>query len=331
MALSLADIRARLQAQQTRSENGPKMDSGIYPHWNIQIGQTAKLRFLPDADTNNPYFWIDREIIKLPFTGIKGQTVQRPFEVHVPCMEMWKETCPVLTEVRPWYKDESLKETANKYWKKRSYLFQGFVRENPLAEDSSPENPIRRFIISSQIYNIIKASLLDPELEELPVHYERGLDFTVVKTAKSGTDYADYNTSKWARKESPLTSTELAALEQFGLFNLADFLPKKPGSAELRAISELFQASVNGEDYDPARWSQYFKPVGVQLEENSSAPAARPHAVPAAVTPATVPHVDEDEVSEPTAPIQSPVTATKPSAQKAEDILAAIRNRQKTA
>ena len=331
MALSLADIRARLQAQQTRSESGGKMDSAIYPHWNIPMGTTAKLRLLPDADTNNPYFWIEREIIKLPFTSIKGQQVQRPFEVQVPCMEMWKATCPVLTEVRPWYKDESLKETANKYWKKRSYLFQGFVRENPLADDSNPENPIRRFIISSQIYNIIKSSLLDPELEELPTHYERGLDFTVVKTTKSGTDYADYNTSKWSRKETALNSAELAALEQYGLFNLADFLPKRPGPAELKAIEELFHASVNGDEYDPDRWAQYFKPTGVQLDE--SAGSARPHTpvsttlAPAAVVPRSVAVHDEDEdVAEPTAPIKP---AVKAEGQKAEDILAMIRNRQK--
>ena len=42
---------------------------------------------------------------------------------------MFGENCPVLAEVRPWYKDETLKEMANKYWKKRSYIFQGFVRQ----------------------------------------------------------------------------------------------------------------------------------------------------------------------------------------------------------
>ena len=329
MALSLADIRARLQAQQTRSESGGKMDSAIYPHWNIPMGTTAKLRFLPDADTNTPYFWIEREIIKLPFTSIRGQQVQRPFEVHIPCMEMWKATCPVLTEVRPWYKDESLKETANKYWKKRSYLFQGFVRENPLPDDSNPENPIRRFIISSQIYNIIKSSLLDPELEELPTNYERGLDFTVVKTTKSGTDYADYNTSKWSRKETALTSAELAALEQYGLFNMADFLPKRPGAAELKTIEEMFHASVNGDEYDPDRWAAHFKPTGVQLDE--SAGSARPHTpvpAPSASSPVVSAAVDHDveEESASTAPIQAPA---KPNAQRAEDILSMIRNRQK--
>ena len=146
----------------------------------------------------------------------RSQTV-----VQVPCVEMYGDSCPILAEVRPWYKDESLKEMANKYWKKRSYLFQGFVRQNPLGDDKVPANPIRRFIISPQIFTIIKSSLMDPEMEELPTDYMRGLDFNIKKTSKGG--YADYSTSNWARKESPLTEAERAALESHGLFNLADF------------------------------------------------------------------------------------------------------------
>ena len=92
---------------------------------------------------------------------------------------------------------------ANKYWKKRSYLFQGFVRQNPIGDDKVPSNPIRRFVISPQIFAIIKASIMDPEMEEIPTHYTRGLDFNVKKTSKGG--YADYSTSNWARKETALT------------------------------------------------------------------------------------------------------------------------------
>jgi len=67
---------------------------------------------------------------------------------------------------------------------------------------------------------------MDPELEELPTDLLRGLDFRITKTSKGG--YADYNTSKWSRKESALTEAEQAALAAHGLFTLSDFLPKKP-------------------------------------------------------------------------------------------------------
>jgi hypothetical protein len=332
---TLAEIRARLQASESRASNasGSGGDNAIYPHWNIAEGTSAKVRFLPDADTKNTFFWIERAMIKLPFAGIKGQADSKPVQVQVPCVEMWGEACPVLAEVRTWFKDPKLEDMGRKYWKKKSYLFQGFVHENPIGDDKTPENPIRRFIISPQIFNLIKAALMDPELENLPTDYQAGLDFTVTKTSKGG--YSDYNTSKWARKETALTTAEAEAIEKFGLYNLADFLPKKPGEVELKVIKEMFEASVDGEPYDPERWGQYYKPAGFQSDKPSSA------AAPAVSAPAKAPApVDEDDIpferaapaaatkdaepAEASAPVQA-----KPSSQRAEDILAMIRNRNK--
>jgi hypothetical protein len=245
---------------------------------------------------------------------------------------MWGEACPILAEVRTWFKDQSLEEMGRKYWKKRSYLFQGFVRENPLKDDNTPANPIRRFIISPQIFNLVKAALLDPELENLPTDYQGGLDFTVTKTSKGG--YADYSTSKWSRKESALTADEAAAIEQYGLFNLADFLPKKPNDVELKVIKEMFEASVDGQAYDSDRWSNYYKPRGMGAANTDAAPAATPAV--------SAPAVADEEFDTPAAPVASPApvvaeaaptapVATPPAGgtQRAEDILAMIRNRQK--
>jgi hypothetical protein len=330
MATSLAEIRAKLQAQETRSQGGQSQgDNAIYAHWNIPEGSSAKIRFLPDANTSNSFFWVERLMIKLPFAGIKGQADSKPVVVQVPCVEMYGDACPILAEVRTWFKDPGLEEMGRKYWKKKSYLFQGFVKENPLSDDKTPENPIRRFVISPQIFNLIKAALMDPELESMPTDYTAGLDFTVTKTSKGG--YADYSTSKWSRKETAITAQEQAAIDTHGLFSLADFLPKKPGDVELKVIKEMFEASVDGQAYDPDRWSQYFKPSGFQSKggddttsSNAVAqPAAAVKAAPAPVEAAPF-DVDEDDAPVATAPV-----AAKPSSQKAEDILAMIRNRAK--
>jgi hypothetical protein len=218
-----------------------------------------------------------------------------------------------------------------KYWKKRSYIFQGFVVEDGLKEDGHPENPIRRFIIGPQIFQLIKSALVDPELEELPTDFARGVDFKLVKTSKGG--YADYSTSKWSRRERPLTDAETQAVTTHGLFNLSDFLPKKPGDVELKVIKEMFEASVDGQAYDPDRWSQYFKPSGFTAkggDDNTvSTPTAKtaPAAAPAPVASAPFDEDGEDDAPVATAPVQA--AAAKPSSQKAEDILAMIRNRSK--
>jgi len=323
---SLAEIRAKLQEAQNRTSGTSTGggDNAIYPHWNMTEGKEAVVRFLPDGNTDNTFFWVERAMIKLPFAGIKGESDNRNVIVQVPCVEMYNDgtACPILSEVRPWFKDKSLEDMGRKYWKKRSYIFQGFVSDDPLNEESKPENPIRRFIIGPQIFQIIKGALMDPELEELPTDYMKGVDFRIKKTSKGG--YADYSTSQWSRRERALTDEEKAAIDSHGLFNLNDFLPKKPTDVELQVMKEMFEASVDGEAYDMDKWGQYFKPAGMGQatgdpnKSKTSAPA-QPAAAPAqpAAEPTPAPAAEA-----------APASEVGDSANRAQDILAMIRNRQ---
>jgi hypothetical protein len=293
----------------------------------MQEGKEAVVRFLPDGNANNTFFWVERAMIKLPFAGIKGETDSRQVQVQVPCVEMYNDgsVCPILSEVRGWFKDKNLEEMGRKYWKKRSYIFQGFVVEDPLGEKETPENPIRRFIIGPQIYQIIRSALMDPELEESPTDTLRGLDFRIAKTSKGG--FADYSTSKWSRRERAMSDTEQAALTTNGLYNLSDFLPKKPTDVELKVIKEMFEASVDGEPYDPDRWSQYFRPAG--LSQQTGDPN-RPAAVAAvAIAPAASDDFDSEPAAAPATQAAPAAAASADGASKAQDILAMIRNRQK--
>jgi hypothetical protein len=206
-------------------------------------------------------------MIKLPFEGIKGEDEVKPVTISVPCMEMYGEQCPILTEIRPWFSTE-LDEMARRYWKKRSYLFQGFVQKDGLGEKETPENPIRRFVLAPQLFKLVKAALLDPEMEDIPTDYDNGVDFRVIKN-KTG-KYAEYTTSAWARRESALTQEQLQAIEEYGLFNLSDFLPQKPDEEALEAIVAMFEASVNGQMYDPAKWSKFYKPYGYNAENTTT-------------------------------------------------------------
>jgi hypothetical protein len=326
---TLAEIRAKLKASENKGSDNNRTggDNSIYAFWNLKEGDESVMRFLPDGNANNTFFWVERAMIKLPFAGIKGETDNKPVIVQVPCVEMYGDTCPILTEVRAWFKDKSLEEMGRKYWKKRSYIFQGFVTEDGLTEKEHPENPIRRFIIGPQIFKLIQSALMDPELEDLPTDYVHGLDFRMKKGSKGG--YADYSTSSWSRRERPLSDQEHAAVQQHGLFNLTDFLPKKPTDVELKVMKEMFEASVDGEPYDMERWGQYFKPAG--MGQNTGDPAT-PRAVsaPAATQTYSAP-AQAVEAPVTTAPAAATETATSAPAgdSRAQDILAMIRNRQK--
>ena len=275
-------------------------------------------------------------MIRLPFAGIKGQSEAKPTTVQVPCMEMWGEPCPVLSEIRPWFKDPSLEDMGRKYWKKRSYIFQGFVVNSPLEEDSTPENPVRRFVINPSIFNIIRSALMNPDMEDLPTDIDKGRDFKLTKTQKGG--YADYSTSTWSFKERSVSDSERSAIDTNGLHNLADYLPKKPSAEEVKIIAEMFKASVDGELYDESRFGQYYRPAGMASSPSSNASAtttatATPTPAPQAEVKVETPVV-EAKVEAPAAqPEVATATATASatddkSKASADDILAMIRARQ---
>ena len=343
MANALDAIRAKLEAMDNKQSgnNTTQRDNAIFPHWNIEENDSCSIRFLPDSDPDNVFFWVERQMIKLPFPGVKGGDQNKSVIVQVPCGEMYGDNCPVLTEVRPWFKDPTLEDMGRKYWKKRSYIFQGFVKEHNLQEET-PENPIRRFVISPQIFNIIKGVLMDPDMENIPTDYVNGTDFRVTKTSKG--QYADYSTSKWARKESSLNEEELAAIDTHGLFNLADLLPARPTQEHYHVISEMFEASVNGELYDPEQWGNFYKPYGVEVPANAPQPGV-PHATASTTAPAPTPKKSfaEDVAAAEAAVVPTPAAEAEPEAapapeaaapaadtgkQSADDILALIRKRQ---
>jgi hypothetical protein len=272
-------------------------------------------------------------MIRLPFAGIKGQSEAKPTTVQVPCMEMWGEPCPVLSEIRPWFKDPSLEDMGRKYWKKRSYIFQGFVVNSPLEEDATPENPIRRFVINPSIFNIIRSALMNPDMEDLPTDIDKGRDFKLTKTQKGG--YADYSTSTWSFKERSISDSERSAIDTNGLHNLADYLPKKPSAEEVKIIAEMFKASVDGELYDESRFGQYYRPAGMASSPSTTAKATAT-ATPTASTvqekvetPVTEVKVEAPAAQPEVATATATATATDDKSKaSADDILAMIRARQ---
>lgn len=271
LSLIRAEITAREEAK--NQANSPRKsfgDNASFPFWNQPSNTTSVVRFLPDNDPDNPLFYRERYDIKLPFDGIKGIT-DKPIEVQVPCMKTWKEACPIINETKSWWDDEDRKDLARQYYFKRKYLYQGFVVKTELEEETVPENPIRRFLFGPQIHKIIYAYINDPDLQYTPTDPENGCDFKITRV-QVGKSFPDYSSSSFAKRDRALNDDEIEAIEKYGLFDLKDFLPKKPTAEEVNIIHKMFEASVNGEEYDPEKWGQYFRPAGFKfdLSKNSS-------------------------------------------------------------
>jgi hypothetical protein len=333
---SLDDIRKKLMEQESKrsgksNKKFENSDNSTFPFWNVADGEESVLRFIPDKDTNNTFFWAEREMINIPFSGVIGaEDEDKPVTVTVPCVEMWGRQCPIHQEIRPWYKqnDKELEKLASVYWKKRSYLLQGFVRKTKLVEDNAPENPIRKFWLKPQVFNMIKAILLDQEVTTSPTDFEGGLDFKIIKGKKG--NFADYSTSQWSRNSSPLTQEERDAISTHGLYNLADYLPKQPTEEETAVIFDMFNVSLEGGKYDPVKWGKYFRPKGVMLTKDAeqASPSTQQAVRETTVTVNdTIPFTEtvQAQVSE---PVVASTTSEQPKVQTANDILAMLKNRK---
>ena len=83
------------------------------------------------------------------------------------------------------------------------------------------------------------------------------------------------------------------------MYNLNDFIPAKPTPEGVQAISEMFEASVNGELYDPAKWGNFYKPYGLDTGTSTQSTVASAQPAPAVSEPAT----------ESVAPVSAPAPA----------------------
>ena len=351
---SLAEIRAKLKTQKTSKGGG---DKTLYIHWNMDFDKSCRIRFLPDANKENVLFWVTKREIKLPFKGIKGGS-HDDIEVKVPCMEMWEKTgsCRITAELRPWFNkenasyDPSLEATGRKYWPKKTHIFQGFVRENPINEEDPPENPIRKFVFSKQIFDIIDNTVEnDPDMVNNPVDFKQGTDFRIMKTR--GPSHADYTTSKFVRNESELTQEEEDAIAKYGLWNLTDSMPKKPTEEDQKIMWQMFNESLEGLPWDPDKYEKHYSPFGWQvgagnktetssfmvpekaksvdvanLDSGTTETETKTESAPSTET--SSPSVDAPTTDAPPDMTNAPATTSSDVGSKSEDILAELLRRK---
>jgi hypothetical protein len=222
---------------------------------------------------------------------------------------MYGDDCPICKLSQEYYK---AKDDVNgkKYWKKKQYMAQVLVVEDPLEADATTgenhEGKVRLISLGFQIYNIIKEAFKSDELEVAPFSYEGGYDF-IIKKSEQG-QYASYAVgTKFMNKQRDLSDEEIGVVEE-GLIDLSTVLPKHPGVEKVEA---MLQADLNGEDY-----SEGDSDDG-GFTQKSAKPTPRPAPKPAA---------DEDDDTPPSKPISKPTPAA--SDTDVDDMIAAIQKRR---
>jgi hypothetical protein len=257
MAKSLKELKGIFE-QETQQGERTTLPNNYYPFWDMKAGQKAVIRFLPDANDNNARgFLVEKVFHNLTING------QRKM---VPCLSMYGDDCPVCKISQEYYK---AKDDVNgkKYWKKKQYMAQCLVVEDPLSPDANTgenhEGKVRLVSLGFQIYNIIKEAFTSDELDSVPYAYEGGYDFVIKKTEQG--QYASYAVgTKFLNKPRDLSEEEVSIAEEH-VIDLSTLLPKNPGIEKVQA---MLNAELNGEE---------FKDDG-GFSDNDDTPAATPAA-----------------------------------------------------
>jgi len=241
MSDRLEKLRAAFKKDENTNSSRP---NNYYPFWKMKVGEQAIVRFLPDANEDNPLaFMVEKFNHTLVVNG-ENQSI--------PCMKMYGEDCPICKVSAGFYKEDD-KINGKKYWRKKQNLAQALIVEDPLPADAETgekhEGKVRVIALGYQLFTVIKEAFESGELDDIPFAYDGGCNFIIKKT-KSG-EYEGYAVgSKFARKSSDLTKDEVAYVED-QLIDLSTLLPANPG---VEKLDGLLYASMNGESYsEPAK------------------------------------------------------------------------------
>ena len=233
-------------AEEKREEGSP-LPNNYLPFWNMKVGERAVVRFLPDLKDDNPKgFLVEKVMHTLELNGEKKS---------VPCLSMYGEDCPICKVSQEFYRKED-KVNGKKYWRKKQYLAQGIVLEDPLPADQNTGETavgkVRFFNLGYQLYNIIKEAFQSDELENIPYMYKGGYDF-IIKKSQQG-EYPTYAVgSKFKNAPRDLSDEELAVIEA-SMIDLSTLLPRKPDRERVEA---MLDAALSGGVYeDPAKASK---------------------------------------------------------------------------
>lgn len=268
--------------------------NNYYPFYKIPEDSQAAIRFLADKNADNPLaFLVEKVYHELTINGEKKT---------VPCLHSYGEACPICAVSKEYY-DAGDKVNGKKFYRKKSYVAQALVIEDPMTEGESAAGQVKLISIGYSLFNIIRDAFESNELDEAPYSYQGGTNFLIKRTKKG--DYSNYDLSKFARRSTDLTDEQVEYVES-QLIDLATLLPKKP---ELEKVETLLESALTGkrfndddeEEGDTASLGKFKNKPAADSAEDVPAPRKRAAAEDAEDKPArraTVEEGDEDAEAE---------------------------------
>jgi len=281
----------------------------FFNFWKMEAGETAIVRFLKDANADNPrQFVVDNLTHSLTVNGKKRV---------VACLEMHGEECPICELSRQFY-DEAraagetkenpgpLMALGKKYYRKKEHIGQVIVQSSPIEYEKNDGHEMEMPIaIGPQIFKLIQAAFSSGDLDEVPYELKGGYDFRITKSMQ-GTN-ANYTLSKFAPKQTDVTDDVIAKLNPYDLNTLRN---RKTDRATMEA---MLLADRTGQPLALPTKEQEGEDDSLNFVSKAAATAVT---APAAPAPTAAPAVVAEEAE-----------SAEPAANKVNDVLAQIRAR----
>lgn len=278
-------------AQPQQKTGGSDRFKKYYPFWKMNAGEQAVVRFLPDANQENPWgFMVENLTHKLEINGQRKT---------LPCLSMYGESCPCCIKAKAYY-DANDEDNGRKFYKKREYIAPIVVLNSPFETEG--DDLVKVVSLGPKIFKLIQDAFTSGDLEEAPFDMKGGYDFRIKKSMQG--QYADYTLSSFAPRQSALDEDLQAKIE---LLNLDDFRTGKitKEAMEAQILAAETGGAVAGGGLNIPNQVPVQTPVTEQVAVQTPAATAAPTPTPEVAQTAAAPAADN----------------------KADDILAQIRNR----
>jgi hypothetical protein len=263
---SLADLAAAFTSKTGGS--GDATWKLFFPFWKAPVDSVSTVRFLPDADEENPMgFLVENFVHELNINGKREK---------VACLKMFGEACPICELSARFYDKNSAEhneELGKLFYRKRSYIGQVLVLETPFEHDA--DQLVKLIEFGPQVFKQIQAAFQSGDLEEAPYELKGGYNFRFRKSL-TGSGQNSYTTSNFAPKQTDVADS---VLENMTLYNLSDYRTAK---TDRTAMEAMLVAAQTGSTYAAETPAPAPAPAASTASSSAaSAPAVAAEAAPA--------------------------------------------------
>lgn len=259
---SLADLAAAFTSK-TNEGGGNATWKLFFAFWKAPVDSVSTVRFLPDADDENPMgFLVENLTHELNINGKREK---------VACLKMYGEACPICELSSRFYDKNSAdhnEELGKLFYRKKSYIGQVLVLETPVEHDAAQLVKLIEF--GPQVFKQISAAFSSGDLDAAPYELKGGYNFRFRKT-QTGSGQNSYTTSNFAPKQTDVADD---LIESITLFTLSDYRTAKTDRGALEA---MLIAAQTGEAYEAASTGAP-APAAAKPAAAKAAPAEQHHA-----------------------------------------------------